>query len=704
MTCADSACAGTVVDGYCNVCGMAPRRDTAGTATTGSRSRAGSTRTTARLRIGAGLVDIAPVGRRDPAGAVMDSPAVGEHRRFCARCDEPVGRGLDGVPGRAEGFCRRCGAPFSFVPKLNAGDLVAGQYEIAGCLAHGGLGWIYLARDRNVSDRWVVLKGLLDSNDPDAMAAALAERSFLAEVEHPNIVKIFNFVEHDGSGYIVMEYVDGTSLRDLLKARRAAGGGALDPLPVAEAIAYMLEILPALGHLHERGLLFCDFKPDNVIQTDQGLKLIDLGGVYRADDESSPIYGTVGFQAPEVAETGPTVASDLFTVARTLAVLCTNFRGYQTTHQHTLPLQESVALYTRYDSLYRLLEKATAADPRKRFLSAEALSDQLLGVLREVVAAEQGKTITAQSTLFTADPHARIDRVGWRSLPAPRVSAGDAAASYLAIVTAPDAHGRLDLLRKAPERTVEVEFQTVRELIETGDRAAAGRLLDKLRGRVHRDWRINWYRGVSKLAGDRAAEAERHFEAVYRAVPGELAPRLALGITAELTGAPSALHWYEVVSRTDPWYTTATFGLARCALAAGDRERGLRAYDHVPAGSSAHAQAQVAKLECLLEVEDGAAPDLATLKAAGALLESLEVGGEERARLTVDLLLGALALVESDVDIREPVRLVGHDLTADTLRFGLERTYRLLGRFATTAEERIRWVDWANRVRPRTWT
>ena len=425
------------------------------------------------------------------------------------------------------------------MPKLNAGDLVAGQYEIAGCLAHGGLGWIYLARDRNVSDRWVVLKGLLDSNDPDAMAAALAERSFLAEVEHPNIVKIFNFVEHDGSGYIVMEYVDGTSLRDLLKARRAAGGGALDPLPVAEAIAYMLEILPALGHLHERGLLFCDFKPDNVIQTDQGLKLIDLGGVYRADDESSPIYGTVGFQAPEVAETGPTVASDLFTVARTLAVLCTNFRGYQTTHQHTLPLQESVALYTRYDSLYRLLEKATAADPRKRFLSAEALSDQLLGVLREVVAAEQGKTITAQSTLFTADPHARIDRVGWRSLPAPRVSAGDAAASYLAIVTAPDAHGRLDLLRKAPERTVEVEFQTVRELIETGDRAAAGRLLDKLRGRVHRDWRINWYRGVSKLAGDRAAEAERHFEAVYRAVPGELAPRLALGITAELTGAPS---------------------------------------------------------------------------------------------------------------------------------------------------------------------
>ena len=56
-----------------------------------------------------------------------------------------------------------------------------------------------------------MLKGLLDSNDQDAMVAALAERRFLAEVEHPNIVKIFNFVEHHGCGYIVMEYVGGST-------------------------------------------------------------------------------------------------------------------------------------------------------------------------------------------------------------------------------------------------------------------------------------------------------------------------------------------------------------------------------------------------------------------------------------------------------------------------------------------------------------
>ncbi len=69
----------------------------------------------------------------------------------------------------------------------------------------------------------------------------------------------------------------------------------------------MLEILPALGYLHRSGLVFCDFKLDNVIQTQHSLKLIDLGGVYRMDDASGPVYGTAGYQAPEIASLGPSV-------------------------------------------------------------------------------------------------------------------------------------------------------------------------------------------------------------------------------------------------------------------------------------------------------------------------------------------------------------------------------------------------------------
>lgn len=299
------------------------------------RSSGSASGTSTRGRLGAGLVSVPQVPRPDPRAMVLANPEVPERKRFCSRsdCGAPVGRARGERPGRTEGFCTKCGHPYSFVPKLKAGDIVHGQYEVAGCLAHGGLGWVYLAVDRAVSDRWVVLKGLLDTGDQDAMAAAISERRFLAEIEHANIVRIYNFVEHldqrTGSldGYIVMEYVGGKSLKEIANARRTPDGRR-DPLPVEQACAYGIEALEALGHLHSRNLLYCDFKVDNAIQTEDQLKLIDMGAVRRMDDDESAIYGTVGYQAPEVAEVGPSVASDLYTVGRTLAVLTFDFQGY----------------------------------------------------------------------------------------------------------------------------------------------------------------------------------------------------------------------------------------------------------------------------------------------------------------------------------------------------------------------------------------
>ena len=141
--------------------------------------------------VGAGLTVVPPAPPVDAAKAIMANPQVPEEKRSCSKCGNAVGRSINGQPGRSEGFCPNCGQQFSFTPKLVQGDLVAGQYEVAGALAHGGLGWIYLARDRNVSNRWVVLKGLLNSGDPDALAAAIAEQQFLAQVEHPLIVEIY---------------------------------------------------------------------------------------------------------------------------------------------------------------------------------------------------------------------------------------------------------------------------------------------------------------------------------------------------------------------------------------------------------------------------------------------------------------------------------------------------------------------------------
>ena len=368
--------------------------------------RAGSSRAS-RGHLGAGLVEIPPVPARDPAAAVLANPVVAEGKRFCGVCDQPVGRSRDGQPGLVEGYCPNCGSRFSFAPKLQPGELVAGQYQVLGCLAHGGLGWIYLAMDHHLGQRWVVLKGLLNTGDASAQDAAVAERRFLAEVEHPNIVDVYNFVQHadrrsgESAGYIVMEYVGGKSLRQILLEWRQSGHS----LPLPMALAYAIEVLPALGYLHSQGLVYCDFKPDNVIQTQEQLRLIDMGGVRRIDDDDSAIYGTVGYQPPEIAELGPSPSSDLYTVGRSLAVLSFEFTGYQGKYAHTLPDPATVPVLAQQESFYRVLQRATDPDPDRRFASANEMAEQLTGVLREVLSAADGKPRPAFSALFSPELH-----------------------------------------------------------------------------------------------------------------------------------------------------------------------------------------------------------------------------------------------------------------------------------------------------------
>jgi serine/threonine-protein kinase PknG len=361
-------------------------------------------------------VEVPPVVARDPADAVLAHPLVPESKRFCGACDRPVGRGRDGQPGLAEGFCPTCGHPFSFAPKLQTGELVAGQYEVLGCVAHGGLGWIYLAKDHHLGQRWVVLKGLLNTGDAAAQEAAVAEQRFLVEVEHPSIVDIYNFVQHadrhtgEPAGYIVMEYVGGKSLKQILLDHRQAGGS----LPLPLALAYAIEVLPALGYLHSQGLVYCDFKPDNVIQTQEQLKLIDLGGVRRIDDDDSAIYGTAGYQAPEITDEGPSPSSDLYTVGRALAVLTFEFTGYQGKFASRLPDPADVPLLAQQESFYRALRRATDPDPDRRFTSAGEMGDQLTAVLREVLAVARPtspstspRTSTCPKAATTSTPSSR---------------------------------------------------------------------------------------------------------------------------------------------------------------------------------------------------------------------------------------------------------------------------------------------------------
>lgn len=758
------------------------------------RSSRSSTGSTVRSRLGAGLVAMPEVPRPDPLTVVLKNPEVPERKRFCGTsdCGAPVGRARGGRPGRTEGYCTQCGRPYSFVPKLRPGDVVAAQYKIAGCLAHGGLGWIYLAIDTAVADRWVVLKGLLDTGDEDAMAVAISERRFLAEIEHATIVRIYNFVEHPdprtGSldGYIVMEYVGGRSLKEIANSRRTPNGRR-DPLPVDQACAYGIEALDALGHLHSRNLLYCDFKVDNAIQQGDKLKLIDMGAVRRMDDDESAIYGTLGYQGPEVAELGPSVASDLYTVARTLAVLTFDFQGFTTVYADSLPDPANIEVFQRYESFYRFLLRGTDPDPLCRFASAEEMSEQLTGVLREVVALNTGQPQPALSQLFGPELRvmetelvpghegcvsllgARQSRSRWRrrrtvrgvpntsslpppalsvspvppaprtvpldvretalALPVPRVAPGDANAGFLSGLAATSPADLLAALRAAPCDSVERRLRELRAHLELpGEEglATARQAMEKLGERHGDDWRVVWYRGVVGLVAEDWETAAVSFDAVYDAFPGEVVPKLALAVCAEILGQlDNAADFYELVWATDPSYVSAAFGLARVRLAAGDRDRAVATLESVPETSALWTAARVAAVRARLRQRAATEDLLPSLVAAGAQVTRLRAAGLEPAlgeRLSCEVLGSALDWLLAGGNAAgaregtaagdraawrarqaEHQHLLGAALDETGVRQGLEHSFRRLARLAPTSSERIELVDAANRFRPRTW-
>ncbi|WP_068816497.1 serine/threonine-protein kinase [Phormidesmis priestleyi] len=715
--CTRNHCTGTLEDGYCDVCGLAAiatsrnpqpsARVTARSApvTTGTgsspltRASKGSRRThstsarSTRRQLGAGLISIPELPSTEPEKAILIEAKVPENKRACGNCNNPL--------KREKGFCSKCGQKYSFIATLQPGDVIAGQYEVKGAIAYGGLGWIYLGFDKTLS-RYVVLKGLLNSEDAASAAVAVAERQFLAVVKHPNIVGIYNFVNHGTEGFIIMEYVGGQTLKDIRKQRGV--------LPVTEAIAYIHRILSAFAYLHQLGLVYCDFKPDNVMLEGGDVKLIDLGGVRRIDDPSGDIYGTVGYTAPEAGE-GPTIVSDLFTVARTLAVLITNIKGFSKEHLFTLPNADEDPIFAQHESLYRFLIKATAENPDDRLQTADEMADQLLGVLREMVALETNVPRPTSSNLFNGDRLALMNssdsapiNASYDQLPIPLLDATDSGfdAVMNASAIADNSH-RIENLSQAVKQfptSTEALLRLANSLIGV-NYAHAENCLAEVEAKDPWDWRLLWYRGRSLMAQGKFKEAQAAFDQVYFDLPGELAPKLALALSAEQAkNYPLAIKMYDLVSRTDPSYVSAAFGLARCLSARGDRKEAVAALERVPQSSSLFTRSRVEVARTLVN-RDRSAPGAQELRAASVAIEALTLDGVERHRLTQQVLETALHLVTTKaIPPTSAIAILGQPLEEPKIRKGLEKALRNLAHLAT-GDEKIRLVDEANRVRPR---
>ncbi|MFB7948644.1 tetratricopeptide repeat protein [Kitasatospora phosalacinea] len=683
---------------------------------------------------GLGLVTPPTIAGPEPHEAVRAAPRIPEERRLCPdpACRRPVGTGLDGQPNLLEGRCPYDGTAYSFVPRLSRGELLADRYRVEGCIGHGGFGWVYLAHDERLNDRPVALKGLIDAEDPARVEEAAEEKRFLIELRHDDIVDIYDFVTHEPAGgsrhgyhgYLVMEYVPGYSLeRPELFGR----------LETEHVIGHVLSVLRAFQYLHDRRYLFCDLKPSNLMVHGSRIKLIDLGAVREAGRPGSGAYSE-DYMAPELMVTGPTVATDVHTVGRTLESL---FGWYA--DDPDAP---------RFAPLRRLISRATNADPQLRFGSAAEMAGQLSGVLRELVSVRDGVQYTAPSLLFTrpttlldpapgtvpplerwtgtaarraaaegscrplsAAPPAPVTAAA--RLPEPLVDARDPAAGFLRASVSADPTVALSQLASyadaapaaARAPSPEVELLRCRLNLRLDDPGAARAALDQARSLLRPGWRLNWHEGLMALAEQQFGGAEKMFTACHRMLPGELAPRLALALCAEYRAESdeeldAAAAAYLSVWRTDSWYENAAFGHARTRLRRGDRAGAVAVLRQVPDTSPHHRAARIAALRIhtgRLGAGPGGLPGHADLAEAEQVLAALPLDEPERRRL-------AVLITEARLDRRRGPRpdptAPDDGATEHELRSALEKEYRAFAQWAPDENRHTVLVDLANTVRP----
>jgi serine/threonine-protein kinase PknG len=541
-----------------------------------------------------------------------------------------------------------------------------------------------------------------------------------------------------------MEFVGGWTLERIKK--EAAEGR--HQLPMENIVLYGLQLLRALRYLHERGYLYCDLKPDNVIHGSQ-VRLIDLGAVRAITDKTSATWGAPSFRVGdnEIRERGLTVRSDLYSVGTTLQALFRNSSDDRSTAERN-PIAEGLA------SFRAVLERATSAW-EQRFESAADMAEQLTGVLRQITAL-RGEAVRAEPSRVFAQPFELFDaglgvppslsrwtrprsdlavpRTGapmndgrpdpaWVAvrLPDPLIDPEDLAAPVLVTVSATDLGRLLEELQRFPP-TIETALLRSRVHLalyvqEGGDGLARAREdLTEARaiagGRAN--WRIHWHSGLLTLveaggAGDLAI-ARKHFELVHRMLPGETTPMLALAFCAE-AGADRARAevLYHTVLVTDRSWASAAFGLARIRLAAGDRNRAVAVLDEISPLSRYFDAARTAAVQIRIGTfTDTGPPELSDLHDAAHRLMLLSLDEAPRIRLATLIQQAALEYEHiSKTPIVAPGRLaigvdavLGDPMTSKDLKRRLERSFRRLARQAPDRKQRVALVDLANAVRP----
>jgi serine/threonine-protein kinase len=205
--------------------------------------------------------------------------------------------------------------------RIESDTMIDGRYRVIEKLGSGGMADVYLAEDSQLGRR-MALKVLHQrfAEDQQFVERFRREASSAAGLQHPNIVAIFDRGEWDGTYYIAMEYVEGRTLKDIIREK--------GPAPPEAAVDITLQILRAARFAHKRGVVHRDIKPHNVlIDTDGRVRVTDFG-IARAGTsdmtETGSIMGTAQYLSPEQAQGRPVDArSDLYSIGIVLYELLT---------------------------------------------------------------------------------------------------------------------------------------------------------------------------------------------------------------------------------------------------------------------------------------------------------------------------------------------------------------------------------------------
>ena len=264
------------------------------------------------------------------------------------------------------------------------GQKINGRYEVKKLIGEGGMANVYLGFD-TILERDVAIKVLRGdlSNDEKFIRRFKREAQSASLLSHPNIVQIYDVGEDDGNFYIVMEYIKGTTLKQLIKKR--------GHLSVPEVIDITSQLTDGLAHAHDSYIIHRDIKPQNIMVLDDGMaKITDFGiaMALNASDltQTNSVMGSVHYLPPEqAAGKGSTIKSDIYSLGILMYEMLAGtmpFRGTTAVEIALKQIKEPMPSIKSVNpkvpqALENVILKATAKNPKNRYNSVRELYDDL---------------------------------------------------------------------------------------------------------------------------------------------------------------------------------------------------------------------------------------------------------------------------------------------------------------------------------------